>query len=130
MFSWLIFSIRLPVCWLPYTIQKLPPEVFYKKGILKNFAKFTRKHGCEACNFIKKETLGQVFSCELCEIFKKTFFTEHLQATASDHNKFKPWDTKSVKLRQCLTFICDASKQFMQAVTINFQGHTARCQKF
>ena len=37
----------------------------------------------EACNFIKKETLGQVFSCEFCEIFKNTFFTEHLQTTAS-----------------------------------------------
>ena len=31
----------------------------------------------------KKETLAQVFSCEFCEIFKSTFFTEHLQATAS-----------------------------------------------
>ena len=28
----------------------------------------------EACNFIKKETLVQVFSCEFCEIFKNTFF--------------------------------------------------------
>ena len=26
-----------------------------------------------ACNFIKKETLTQVFSCELCEISKNTF---------------------------------------------------------
>ena len=30
----------------------------------------------EACNFIKKETATQVFSCEFCEIFKNTFFTE------------------------------------------------------
>ena len=36
-----------------------------------------------ACNFIKKETLAQVFSCEFCEISKNTFFTEHLRATAS-----------------------------------------------
>ena len=28
----------------------------------------------EACNFIKKETLAQVFSCEFCEIFKKSYF--------------------------------------------------------
>ena len=28
----------------------------------------------EACNFIKKETLALVFSCEFCEIFKNTFF--------------------------------------------------------
>ena len=27
----------------------------------------------EACNFIKKETLTQVFSCEFCEISKNTF---------------------------------------------------------
>ena len=32
--------------------------------------------------FIFKSIL-QVSSCEICEIFKKTFFTEHLRATAS-----------------------------------------------
>ena len=37
----------------------------------------------KAYNFIKKETLAQVFSCEFCEIFKNTFFTEHLWTTAS-----------------------------------------------
>ena len=36
-----------------------------------------------ACNFIKKETLAEEFSCEFCEIFKNTFFTEHLWVTAS-----------------------------------------------
>ena len=29
--------------------------------------------------FIKRETLGQVFFCEFCEIFKNTFFTEELR---------------------------------------------------
>ena len=36
-----------------------------------------------ACNFIKKETLTQVFSCEFSEISKNTFFTEHVWATDS-----------------------------------------------
>ena len=37
----------------------------------------------EACNFIKKDTLTQVFSCEFCKISKNTtLFTEHLWATA------------------------------------------------
>ena len=27
-----------------------------------------------ACNFIKKETLAHVFSCEFCEIFRCSFF--------------------------------------------------------
>ena len=52
------------------------PEEFYTKGVLKNFV--------SACSFIKKETLAQVFSYEFCEIFKNTFFVEHLRATASD----------------------------------------------
>ena len=31
----------------------------------------------------KKETLAQVLSCEFCEIFKNTFFKEHLRTIAS-----------------------------------------------
>ena len=34
-------------------------------------------------NFIKKEALEQVFSCEFCEISQNIFFTEHLKETAS-----------------------------------------------
>ena len=37
----------------------------------------------EACNFIKKETLLVVFSCEFCEICKNTVFTKHFRTTAS-----------------------------------------------
>ena len=37
----------------------------------------------QAYNFNKKETLAQLLSCEFREILKNTFFTEHLQATAS-----------------------------------------------
>ena len=62
-----------------------------KKGVLRNFAKFTGKHLCqslffnkaETCNFIKKETLAKVFLYEFCEIPTSTIFTEHLWATAS-----------------------------------------------
>ena len=39
----------------------------------------------KACNFIKKETLAQVFSWEFCEISKNIFFTEHLRTTASEN---------------------------------------------
>ena len=42
------------------------------KGILKNFEKFTGKH--LAFNFTEKETLTQVFSYKICEIFKNTFY--------------------------------------------------------
>ena len=47
------------------------------KGVLRNFAKFTRKHPCQRLFFnkiVKKESLAQVFSCESCEISMNTFF--------------------------------------------------------
>ena len=62
-----------------------------KKGALRNITKFTGKHlWSEASNFIKKETLAQVFSCEFYEISKNTFFTEQLWATASKKRKKAP----------------------------------------
>ena len=45
----------------------------------------------QACNFIKKETLAQVFSCECCQISKNTVFTEHLWVTASEEYQFFFW---------------------------------------
>ena len=66
-----------------------------KKGVIRDFIKFTGKHlrvrvsflvklQAQVCNFIKKETPAQVFSSELCEISNNTFFTEHLWTTASE----------------------------------------------
>ena len=49
---------------------------------------FLIKLEASACNFIEKETLTQVLSCECCEIFKNTVFTEHLRATASKNKVF------------------------------------------
>ena len=64
-----------------------------KKGVFKN-SQNSQKNTCarvfflirlqpQACNFIKKETLVQVFSGRFCEIVKNTFFTKHLWTTAS-----------------------------------------------
>ena len=55
--------------------------------------KFTGKHLCQslffkACNFIKKETLKQVFSCEFCEISKSNFFYRTPPMAASDLTRF------------------------------------------
>ena len=58
------------------------PEVFCKKGVLRNFTKVTGKQLCQSLFFNKvasfsperKETLKQMFSCEFCEISKNTFF--------------------------------------------------------
>ena len=45
---------------------------------------FFKKVAGLRASLIKREALTQVFSCEFCKIFKNTFFTEHLWATASD----------------------------------------------
>ena len=42
---------------------------------------FLIKLQVSACNFIKKDTLTQLFSCEFFEISKSTFFTEHQWGT-------------------------------------------------
>ena len=46
-------------------------------------AKFHPSQKQKICNFIKKETLAQMFSCEFYEISKNTFLTEHLWTTDS-----------------------------------------------
>ena len=55
---------------------------------LKNFANFTGKHHCLESLFNKvadlKETPTQVFSSEMCEIFKDTFFYRTPPVAASD----------------------------------------------
>ena len=34
-------------------MQNQPPEVFYKKGVFRNFTKFTGKHLCQSLFFNK-----------------------------------------------------------------------------
>ena len=68
--------------------KKIPPEKFCNKKVFLEILQNSQENACEwdlnkARNFINKETLEQVFSCELCKIFKNTFLTEHLQTTAS-----------------------------------------------
>ena len=40
--------------------QKQPPEVFYKKGVFKNFAKFIGKH-LRLATLLKKDSGAGVF---------------------------------------------------------------------
>ena len=72
--------------------MKQPLQVLRKKGVIKNFAKLTGKHLCQspffskvASNFIEKETLTEVFSCEFYKVFSHIFLTEYLRVTASDY---------------------------------------------
>ena len=73
-------------------MQKQPPEVFYKKVVLKNFTKFTGKTCAEVFFLIKLQPCGltEVFSCEFCECLKTPFFTGHLPATTFKYG-IKRW---------------------------------------
>ena len=53
--------------------------MFFKKGALQNFSKFTGKH-LRRSFFFNKAFLRKLFSCEFCKIFQSTFITEQLRA--------------------------------------------------
>ena len=73
--NYLKCSIKVTISGLK---QFLVTESLFK--LIKNAFYFTLKafFRPEVCNFIKKETLAQVFPCESCDISKTTFFIEHL----------------------------------------------------
>ena len=55
-----------------------------KKGVLKNFANFKGKHLCWSLFLIKlKRDCNTDTFCEICEVFKNTYFEECLRETAS-----------------------------------------------
>ena len=68
------------------------------RGVLRSSAKFTGKHlRHEACNSIKKEAPTQVFSCELCKIYKNFRFIKQvwwmLLNADQSYNLFSPMFT-------------------------------------
>ena len=52
--------------------------VAQRRPVKKLFLEISQNSQPQACNFIKKETLAQVFSCEFCEILRIPFLKEHL----------------------------------------------------
>ena len=66
------------------------PEVFCKKGVLRNFAKFTGKHLCQSLFFnkvaglrsatlLKKRLWHRCFPVNFAKFLGTPFFTEHLR---------------------------------------------------
>ena len=68
-YSW-NFLFKIFLCLEIWNLVKLlvAPEAVVQRCSVNELLK--------ACNFVKKETLAQVFSCEFCEISKNTFFHE------------------------------------------------------
>ena len=94
-----VVSVKCFDCYISlrklFPFRSSRPAMFCKKGVVRNFAKFTRKHLCqsllfnkvtglpEAWDFFKKETVALVFSGEFWEIFKNTFFKRITLVAAS-----------------------------------------------
>ena len=89
------FSLDSNICRLLYRSSR--SEVSCKKDVLRNFTKLQESNCArvsflmklQACNFIKKENLAQVFSREFCEISKNTFFHRIVLVAASDFMQVK-----------------------------------------
>ena len=66
-----------------YHIQKQPPELFYKKAVLKSFAIFTGKHLCwillliklQACNSVKKRLQHSCFPVSIARFLRTIWRT-------------------------------------------------------
>ena len=76
-------------------IRNSRQEVFCKKGVLRNFAKFTGKHLCQSLFFnkvaglrpatlLKKRLWHRCFPVNFAKFLRTPFLTEHLLATASE----------------------------------------------
>ena len=77
------------------------PEVFCKKGVLRNFAKFIGKHQCQSlflnkvaglkpATLLKKRLWHRCFPVYFTKFLRTPFFTEHLWATGSEYQWFNP----------------------------------------
>ena len=84
----LIFNKKLVYINNTLEEQKQPPDVLYKKAVLKNFTIFTGKHLYWSLFLIRPATLLKWYSNTgvfllICEIFKNNRFEEHLKMSAS-----------------------------------------------
>ena len=72
--------------WHYWTNRSSRPEVFCKKGVLRNFAKFTGKHLCQSLFFNKVAgfsaflwILHRCFPVNFANFLRTPFLTEHFQ---------------------------------------------------
>ena len=93
--------------------------MFFKKGVLRNFAKFTGLRS-QTCNLIKIETLAQVFSSEFCKISQNTFFYRTPPVAVSPEVYSEPCQNFKMELfpkivndRKSLTLFTKASSEML-----------------
>ena len=114
--------------------QKQPPEVFYEKKVFLEISQNSQKNTFvrvsfnkvaglrpHACNFIKKESLAQVFSCEFCQIPKNTFFTDDFRTSASVVCD----EENTLLLRTCNLLLYNITF-YLGAIVVNFSSYKSK----
>ena len=75
-------SVSKIILWRELIIQKQAPEVFCKKGVLRNFVKFTGKHlrqSLRPATLLKKRLWQRGFPVNFAKFLRTSFVTEHLR---------------------------------------------------
>ena len=82
-------DLTLQVKWIKYLLvfRRSRPDVFCKKGVLRNFAKFIGKHLCRSLYFnkvadptlLKQRLWHRYFPVTFAQFLRKPFLTEHLR---------------------------------------------------
>ena len=75
----------------------------------------------QACNFIEKETLAQVFSCEFYKISKNTFFYRTTLGYCF-------WIWKSKTLRDLTLFAAEANVEAMKSILGDCFSTAKKCE--
>ena len=90
---------------IPDKFRSSRSQRFLKISVLKNFANFTGKHLCWSLFLIKR----QLFSCEICEIFKNIFFFQNtsgcfgkLKYRKTHHSEY--WRSNRLNLKNIQIF--------------------------
>ena len=83
------------------------------------------------CNFIKRETPAQVFSCEFWEIFKNTFIHRTPLVAASDSAWTLNWWNSVYKCKKVTNFVLSQENktditvwEFVFRYTVNSCAHS------
>ena len=112
------------------------PATLLKKDLRPRTCKMACKIKPKAFNFVKKETLAQVFSCEFCEISKNNFFTEHFWTTASEYLqqvrcRFSAWNFPVISFSKIFSIRNTYFQEQLRVLFIRFSFLfflTAMCQ--
>ena len=83
---------------------------------------FNKVIGPQNSNFIKKKTSTQVFSCEICKIFKKTFFSQTIPSGCLCQFKVSSLQLFKKRYSSKDVFFCEFCKIFKNIFWQNTSG--------